>query len=292
MMGILCRLARLAHLPVAGLLLVASVAKCVAIVGSPNRDPAAILQFAVVEFEFLLGLAMLIWPRRPPVWSLATATFLVFTVVSVSRAVLGHSSCHCFGSFSINPRLTAVIDVVVLGLLAVCRLINKHHDYSFNTWRGTAAVIVLIASIPPIFFVAYSSLSQRRSILAVGRIAIVEPHSWLGKPWPLLPHIFTSEHLATGEWTAVLFHHDCPNCRKIIDGFQNVDKAASPLFSKHGEKIMLVEVPPYAGTPLNEGSFGEQQIAFGRLSNKLDWFIQTPLVLRVKDGIVTSLDPE
>jgi uncharacterized membrane protein YphA (DoxX/SURF4 family) len=79
------------------------------------------LNIFVVEFELLFGIWLLL--DLLPKWTwLATATlFLLFALVSFYKALSGETSCGCFGIIEVNPWLTAVFDLIIVGLLSVFR---------------------------------------------------------------------------------------------------------------------------------------------------------------------------
>lgn len=79
------------------------------------------VQFAVLEWEILLGLWLLSGRASPGAWSAVLFTFLVFAGVSFHLGVVGQSSCGCFGSIRSSPWHAFAVDVAALVLLAVAR---------------------------------------------------------------------------------------------------------------------------------------------------------------------------
>jgi hypothetical protein len=71
--------------------------------GQHGRLASASVQFAVLEWEIVLGLWLL--SRRNPSWTWAAAvlTFLAFAGVSFHLGVIGQASCGCFGNLAASP---------------------------------------------------------------------------------------------------------------------------------------------------------------------------------------------
>jgi hypothetical protein len=76
-------------------------------------------QFALIQFELLLGGALLFNLRPRATWFVAIATFALFAIVSGQKAMAGAPSCGCFGAVTVAPGITAGIDVAMLVLLWV-----------------------------------------------------------------------------------------------------------------------------------------------------------------------------
>jgi hypothetical protein len=105
--------------------------------------------------------------------------------------------------------------------------------------------IWLIVALP----ITYAMFSvQKNEIAELGtefigadgkKTVLLEPEKWIGKEFPLLSFIEPTEEqdkLKNGEWTIVLYHHDCPKCQEVINEF----------IEKKTENLACVEVPPYA----------------------------------------------
>jgi len=124
--------------------------------------------------------------------------------------------------------------------------------------------------------------SAFRQFTGNGELVILEPGTWIGKRFPLLPEIDIGERLSDGEWTALLYHHDCPECLQTIDRCNQIAAAASG--SEIG--ITVIEIAPYADAarlPVHP------RILRGRLSNDREWFVPTPVVVSLADGVVTDV---
>jgi hypothetical protein len=77
----------------------------------------------------------------------------------------------------------------------------------------------------------------------------------------------------------VLYDHGCGVCR-----------AAAPTFdrkAREGERIAMVEMPPYA--PADDELIPPSSPCLrAKLADRWTWFATTPVVMKVRDGIVIS----
>ena len=75
----------------------------------------------VVEFELFFGIWLLFGLLPRLTWFATVGCFAIFMLVSLYKAVLGEVSCNCFGAMEVNPWITTVFDIVVIGCLLVFR---------------------------------------------------------------------------------------------------------------------------------------------------------------------------
>jgi hypothetical protein len=115
----------------------------------------------------------------------------------------------------------------------------------------------------------------------------LEPNSWLGKKFPLLEYIevndeFDLNELKSGEWTVLLYHNDGLLCQEIL----------AKLKKQHSEenlaRLLILGVPD--GKMYRENmSIELNRVKRGSLKRDLNWFVQTPVRIMVKDGLVRSV---
>jgi hypothetical protein len=110
---------RMVHLLAAALLTAAALLKAYQAAGRPQNLPLAprVLEIAAVEFELLLAALLALRVRPSLTWGVAVATFAVFAGVSLKKALAGAPHCGCFGPVHMNPRVTTVVDAVMVALL-------------------------------------------------------------------------------------------------------------------------------------------------------------------------------
>jgi hypothetical protein len=66
----------------------------------------------------------------------------------------------------------------------------------------------------------------------------------------------------------LLYHHDCPKCKKVID----------ELIEKKTKNLVCVEVPPY----------GDKN-GHAKLAETQQWFIEMPCVCKINHSINISI---
>jgi hypothetical protein len=115
-------------------------------------------------------------------------------------------------------------------------------------------------------------------LLGDGRTVVLTPERWVGKRFPLLDYIDIGERLAEGEWTVLLYHHDCPRCQEVIAHYAELANRWPT--DRNGRRIAFVEVPPYAGSLPRM----VHRSAVGHLEDKQKWFVTTPLEVVLSGG--------
>ena len=109
-------------------------------------------------------------------------------------------------------------------------------------------------------------------------LVVLEPETWLGKTFPLAPHLEPTVDISTGNWVVLLFHHDFPDCQKALPIYDAI--AAS---QGNATRVLLIEVPPFGEEPMRASA-----AALARLSSDAEWFVQTPTEIRVEGGRVVQ----
>ena len=292
----------LVRVAVAGLLLTASALKCWQLATEPVIGISLLesrwLLMATVEFELLFAIWLLanIWAK--PTWAAALACFGLFTCVSVCKVLSGHASCGCFGRISVSPWYTGGLDLAILASL----LRWRPKESCFTIQRATVVLVIwLLVGVPAAFVMgSYTNakLSDAGKIIGDGKVVVIEPEKWIGKRFPLLPYIedipgtlksgqpLLRKRLTEGEWIVMLYHYDCPKCLEEIPRYEALAhcSAADDLTVP---QVLLVEVPPYSDGQA-VGLSPDTPCALGRLSNKNEWFVETPAVFRIRNHIVQS----
>src|SRR5438067_1771842 len=94
------------HITVGLLLIAAAVLKAYQAVAGPIAFSltAALFDFALIEFELILGGMLVLNVRPVAAWALAIGAFTIFAGVSLKKAMAGASACGCFGPAAVDPR--------------------------------------------------------------------------------------------------------------------------------------------------------------------------------------------
>ena len=167
-----------------------------------------------VEFELLFGLWLLAGARPRPTWTAALLLFIALAGVSLYQIVSGEASCGCFGKVPVNPWFTFAFDVVAVMALLCWRPPGRSTPAGtggrFQKLRPLAVVALwLIVGIPAaIAMGSYTPTAVNSSgdILGEDSLVVLDPETWVGKPFPLSKHVDVGERLAEGKWIVLLYH--------------------------------------------------------------------------------------
>lgn len=252
------------------------------------------LLIGIVEFELVFGLWLLagVFPRAT--WRFALACFTCFAGVSLFKALSGEASCGCFGRVAVNPWYTFTLDMAAVAALLYWRP-NKGggavaREARCLPWRlsGLASASMLLGIPLAVAMGSYSAttLSSTGEILGDSEFVVLEPEEWIGKPFPLLDYIDIGSEISCESCVLLLYHYDCSNCQEAIEKYE----ALSLELAVKGERsrVALIEMPPY--DPAGDSSTRRNTPCMrGRLDAVKEWFVETPLVLHLREGMVASV---
>lgn len=255
------------------------------------------LQAGVIELELIFGVWFLSGLCLRFARIAAVVLYVLFALISLYKGLDGQTNCGCFGPVSVSPWYTLILDGTMAGLLLLTRspLEGPRRDegvvYVSRRWLATAVALAVLLPLPAritAYTQAPAELAEDGLIVGEGGFVVLQPEAWVGKRFPLTKHIDIDlgtprplgergrgEGLSHGHWIVVFHRHGCPLCAELI--------SAIGARTSNTEQIALVEVPPYGETHLPPG------VRAGRLSESHRWFIETPHVVRLRDGIVTAV---
>ena len=118
--------------------------------------------------------------------------------------------------------------------------------------------------------------SSQDRFQAIGDLYILEPETWIGQLFPLREHIDID--VSQGNWVLLMHRHDCPKCQEAIPRYEQLAMLGP------NDQVAIVEVPPH--DTLHETL--SDYCLVGRLSDDRDWFVETPIEIRLADGLVVS----
>ena len=242
-----------------------------------------------VQFELVLGLWLLGGMHRRLLWLVSTVCFALFALVSLYKALAGQASCGCFGTVHVSPWYTLALDVAATGALILFRPDLRLRGRVRLYWLRLAAVVVLAlaAGVPTGIAIARyepGTITEEGEIIGDHKRVMLEPDDWPGKQFILLRYIDVGDKLAAGDWTVVLFDHDCPGCDETIPKYVRLAREGNAALGR----LALIEVPPYA-PPSWIAGLGRSTCLFGKLTDKLYWYVWTPAIVILKDGVVTEV---
>jgi uncharacterized membrane protein YphA (DoxX/SURF4 family) len=240
----------------------------------------------VVEFELFFGIWLLFGMLPRLTWLVTTGIFATFSLVTLSEAVRGSESCHCFGDFSPPPGITMVLDIAIV--LALLKTRPKFVNRQFNI---TSVLIVIgvwfMIGIPfGSMMLGYTAqvIDENGIVSGKGSEIILEPEKWVGKNFPLMNYLEISELPKQGVWLVLLYHHNCSSCRESVKQYSRL--AVEFAQKENCPKIAMLEVPPFE---TENAENKDSPAVFGKLDGKRKWKVKTPVLVLIDNGQVQNV---
>ena len=267
-----------------GLLLLAAAAfKTYEAYSTPMSSVGLLGTLTLVSFEICFGAWLLIGTRSEWTLRMAVACFATFACVAAYKYLTGESSCGCFGTLQVSPAITLVIDAAAVMLLILCRAgveTTSGRELQLMSSRvGTFAIVLSSLAVLVALYGHSRVVRTDGASTRAGDLVLLEPESWIGNGWPLAGELGLTTELATGEWDVLIFRHECHVCHEVMA--QLLSDSTSL------QKLVLVgvdeRVPDEHVMMLEEAGC---RLAY--LPNDREWFVTTPVRVRLIDGICVS----
>ncbi len=265
------------------------------IAGSLGLDLSFVLHYSVAV-ELVVAGVILFLPRLARAAAILLLGF--FAVILVWETVSGAASCGCFGSVTVPPWVTLVVDGSLF--LGVLFLAPRGREFAPPTPLRTAIALLWTLAVFAVSFAAAPRPENGggAAVQEGGMRAAMAPvppsyylpdyDSWIGKTWDeldLSPYLGPEpSFLRHGLAFVVFYRKDCEHCHQLFSTYF----AGEPPYP-----TLLVAVPekngfPTTGVlPLPCTGCAERDLPAG-----CDWFFQTPVVVRFEDGRVTCVAEE
>lgn len=282
--------------------------------GSPSNLPAALVKWLGgigVDLRFVLelsiaaelvvaGVMVLVPGLARPV---GIAMLAAFVPVLIGDLALGASSCGCFGAVQVPPWVTLATDVAFLVCLVVVArgVAALRVPPSLPTRHVVAAGLWSAVSIAVAFFPAQAAspapAAERRATEQPAAPAegyfLPVYDEWIGRRFDELDIAGwirgLPEDIGTGQQLVLFYRLDCEHCHELMEVYFAGEPPAP---------TTAVAVPERAGFPTE----GLQPFVCGacrlaELPSGVDWFLQTPVLVSLADGVVacaaevTAADP-
>jgi hypothetical protein len=216
--------------------------------------------------------------------------FFLFGAFATYEAVRGLPSCGCFGNLKMPPAITAIVDFLAVIILL---LTNRHASPNLSRPSlpsllcGIAFFLFGSIALWTGYFVwvqATASELDSASIPLSDNLVVLEPGSWLKKPFGLFDEIEGSKQLRQGRWFIVFYHYDCDSCRQAIPLYASLSVPLN-VTAVNRPKVAFVVMPPLAPA-------GQDPVVpfkdYPRLTLRpdKDWFATTPVVAAIDEGNV------
>jgi hypothetical protein len=264
--------------------------------GGLGIDLMLVHRFSVAVELALVGMIWLL-PRlsRP----LALLMLAVFFPVLVGDMLLGASNCGCFGAVEVPPALTLVLDaglffgILLLGGKAKSLAMSR----TLPVWPVLAAFVWVFFSFGLGF--GYDVLVKPKEP-APAQADAAEPSlppyylpdysSWIGRRWSEIDLAAfvkgAPDDLANGLQYLVFYRKDCEHCHELLSvyftGALAVPTTAVAVPEKSG-------FPTVGLIPMECTDCRTAELPVG-----CDWFLQTPVLVRLDNGVVlcaSEVDP-
>jgi len=247
-----------------------------------------------VEYELLLGIWLLSGWRRRDAWRIALFSFAVFACVTLYKALSGEASCGCFGQIEVSPWITLVLDLAIVASLLIwwpaTARVPLQANQQFKRLIATLALAALLGGPAGYLMANYTpaALADDGDIFGDSEFVVLEPETWVGKPFPLLNYIDIGDQLSAGEWVVVLYRHDCPHCVEELPKYERLARESAD--DPDAPRVALIEMPSYA-PPSHDPVPIDTACVRGKLDDSREWFVQTPAEIRIKSmGRVISIE--
>lgn len=252
---------------------------------------SAVVLIGLVEGEFFFGLWLAAgdYPRQA-----RRAALIVFAIFWFYAGYLlfdGRQTCGCFGKLFVSPWQVLLVDSVIF----------------FSLWQSRAGesaqlsspamlvplpyllMVFVLIGVPAAFAMARSApatLAADGEIVGDGRVVLLEPRSWVGKRLPLLARVDIGGQLARGQWIVMLHRDGCPECAKMLARLR--ERGPDRIDLREAPVMALVELPPFGQTAEDDFPWGIIGVR-GRLDDSREWFVKTPLIVGLSEGVVLSV---
>ncbi|MCD4749736.1 MAG: hypothetical protein K8R59_10220, partial [Thermoanaerobaculales bacterium] len=273
---------------------------------SPTHLPTALIKWAGaagIDLVYLLRLAiagelavvgvMILVPRlaRP----VGLCLLGVFLPVLIGDLMLGASSCGCFGAVEVSPWATLVVDVgLFLGLFFFGR---RNPALAWTSTLPTIPTVVAGFWVVTSFMVGFTvnggstphapsmngaSVNGGVAELPAEGFYFPDYGSWIGSSWEDVPlSVWVQDpppDLNSGLRYVMFYRKDCEHCHELMEAWF-ADFLPAP--------TLAVAIPERGGFPTeNLMSFRCDDCQFSELPSGIDWFMQTPVLVRLRDGYV------
>ena len=289
-------------------------------VGATSVDATMFLEWslrAIIGAEVFIALAILgtRWARQIAIATLSF--FCVILLIAMVQAGLKDGlkealagSCGCFGKAGLPASVMFLVDALLLAS-AVLFVPTKAVRGRFHIAIPAALGVIAIFATPKPTVDAGSGGGETAPPVVV----TVDPNAisgawpaapakyeanyfpkwaeWVGKPFraqklALAIERPMPEDIERGDWLVVFSRADCDHCQALY---------REHFATKRKERVLKVSIPDTTGTPLGmpcEGCELRQvyRVKAGQPGTSPNYLIQTPIVLRLKDGIVTDVCPD
>lgn len=262
--------------------------------GHPSGEfPSWLIGLSIGE----LVLAWWLLSGARPRWEVAAGliTFVAFTIISLTKGLLGKGNCGCLGVVEVSPWTMVFLDGAMgFCLIMSCRGRRKDEFQATAPNEGVrrirkqigaiwgALLLVLAVTVSAVVW------SDRWLVgTASNDFILVQPSLWVGKSVDQIHDIPQLARLAEGNWYVLFYRDGCEECRQAKSEF--VQKLAE--YQQKGYQCAWVRIPDSKApngdaTPISVPS----DIWLISLPGSRTWVFQAPMYMTVRQGTVCRVE--
>ncbi len=239
--------------------------------------------YSIATFEAILGSWLISGLARKKAARAGATFYLLLACVSGIYVALELESCGCFGSIPLRPEWIFSLDIVAFGSLFAVQRLTEHDKAPVN--GGAWAVAVARVLIVSVACIAVSFHLDGALRAGMGGIAS-DPQQWEGHRLPLLSDTALEPTISQGDWFVVLYRPNCGHCRQLLAMFRREAQSSQhrPLRSLRLAFLNIASTDSNVAEP--ELFSTSESIVSGRVSGAHDYWMETPTVVRIDDGVV------
>jgi len=259
--------------------------------GALDVDLMFVLRLSIA-FELIVAGVMVLLP--PLARWVGVAMLTAFIPVLIGDIALGAGSCGCFGAINVSPWVTIVMDVTFLfGLLvfgrreprlALTRSLPTSWVLCAGAWSLLSVVVAFGLPAPAPAAPADPGAASGSAPPALPAEGYYMPRyeEWIGQDFRRLDiaswTLNLPDDIDMGPQYVIFFRKDCEHCHELMEVF----------FSGSLEQATTaIAVPERGGFPTEKVQpFVCTECRVAELPAGIDWFFQTPVLVRLTDGLV------
>ena len=181
---------------------------------------------------------------------------------------MGFESCGCLGLVQVSPLLTAS-----LNCLMILALICWKPSGNTRIWPLVLTLLLVLVGVWGAMATNDRIVKLNTRAIEKGDLIVVDTIDWVAAPFPLDGYITDFEPAMSGYWTVIVYHDGCSKCQTLINEAKRWER-----------NVAFVGVSPCRGEGVNSSSK-----IWRRLSSEYEWFVESPLVLKLNNGYVSSV---
>jgi len=259
--------------------------------GGLGIDLMFVLRFEIAAELIVAGVMVLLPPLAR--W-IGVAMLTAFVPVLIGDLLLGASSCGCFGAIKVSPWVTLVTDVTfLLGILVLGRgeprlaltpNLPTSRVMVAGAWSLLSVAVAFGLSAPAPAVDGVSADVGRVDVPALPEDGYYMPQyqDWIGRQFHSLDvAAWTSnlpDDIGFGLQYVIFYRKDCEHCHELME---------LHFSGSLEQRTTAIAVPERHGFPTeNLQPFSCPECRLAELPAGIDWFLQTPVLVRLADGVV------